>query len=351
MTGIHDIIRRYKRRRDNRYLSNRYEKNYAMIGFGNHTIHNLFPIIQYLQIPVKYIGCSSMRKAELIGQKFQGIIGTTSIEEILHDDTIAGVFVSATPVSHFNIATQVIQSGKSLFIEKPPCMSLNELNRLIEQQERCGGHTTFVGLQKRYSPLTAKLKKELGKTAIYSYDLHYRTGLYPEGDEFYDLFIHPVDLAISLFGEGRILAAKKIQSKKKGGVTFLLMLEHGNTIGTLELSTLYSWQNASESLHINTLVGTYDVEQMEKLTFTPSARALGAIPLEKVIPVHPLKEFLFIRNNFNPILANNQIFTQGYFNELKMFADTIEGKRKPDAQTGFASLRPVYRILEELKKR
>jgi len=40
MTDIQKIIRLYKRRRDNKYLSDCYDKNYAIIGFGNHTIHN-----------------------------------------------------------------------------------------------------------------------------------------------------------------------------------------------------------------------------------------------------------------------------------------------------------------------
>ena len=67
------------------------------------------------------------------------IIGTTSIKDILNDETVAGVFVSATPASHFEIASEVIKSGKSLFIEKPPCMCLKELNLSlihISNQER-----------------------------------------------------------------------------------------------------------------------------------------------------------------------------------------------------------------------
>jgi len=86
--------------------------------------------------------------------------------------------------------------------------------------------------------------------------------LYPEGNEIYDLFIHPIDLVVFLFGEAKILAMHKVKSTKKGGVTYLLMLEHDNIIGTLELSTLYSWKDASENVRVNTQDGTYEVDQM-----------------------------------------------------------------------------------------
>lgn len=350
MIDIQKIIRLYKRRRDNKYLSDCYEKNFAIVGFGNHTIHNLFPVIQFLQINVKYVCCSSTRKAELIGQKFKGIIGTTSISDILNDETVAGVFVSATPTSHFEIASEVIKSGKALFIEKPPCLSLRELNDLIDTQRRYGSNSTVVGMQKRYSPLVSKLKKEIKGRGLNSYSLRYQTGLYPEGNEVYDLFIHPIDLAIFLFGEAKILAIQKIKSKKKGGVTYLLMLQHANIIGTLELSTLHSWKDACENIRINTQDGTYEIDQMEQLTFVSSVRTIGGIPIEKVLSTKSTNEFLLSRNNFNPILTNNQVYTQGYFNEIKKFAEMTERKIDADEESkmGFMSLRSTYAILEEL---
>ncbi len=348
MADFQNLIRLYKRRRDNRYLSDNYEKNYAIIGFGNHTIHNIFPVIQFLQINIKYVCCSSIKKAKLIGRKFKGIIGTTSIEDILNDDTIVGVFVSVSPTSHFEIASKVIKTGKSLFIEKPPCMSSKELNNLIDKQRLFGFNTIVVGMQKRYSPLVSKLRKEIKGKELNNYNLRYQTGLYPEGNEVYDLFIHPIDFVIFLFGEAKILAVQKIKSSEKGGVTYLLMLEHAKVTGMLELSTLYSWKDAHENICINTQDGTYEIEQMEKLTFTPSERSIVGIPVEKVIPTSSSNKYLLSRNNFNPVMANNQIYTQGYFNEIKMFVEMTEHEKSMGNRTDFMSLRSTYNILDEL---
>ena len=285
----------------------------------------------------------------MIAQKFKGVIGTTSIDEILNDETIAGVFVSATPSSHFEIASKIIKSGKALFIEKPPCLCIEELNSLIAKQRLYGYNTVVVGMQKRFSPITTILRKKLRDKRLISYNLHYQVGLYPEGNELYDLFIHPIDLVTFLFGDAKILGVHKTSSEN-GGKTYLLMLEHNNVAGTLELSTFYSWQEAHEAICINMESGMYDMQQMETLTFTPSSPSFGKIPIEKVFARNSRLNSLYSRNNFNPILINNQIISQGYFNEIKTFVESVECINKSTIPTDFTSLYVTYEILDKLDK-
>ena len=68
-------------------------------------------------------------------------------------------------------------------------------------------------MQKRFSPVTAILRKKLRDKQLVSYNLHYRVGLYPEGNELYNLFIHPIDLVTFLFGDTKILDVHKTNSK------------------------------------------------------------------------------------------------------------------------------------------
>lgn len=59
-----------------------------------------------------------------------------------------------------------------------------------------------------------------------------------------------------------------------------------------------------------------------------------------------LETFFYI---FNPILANNQIYTQRYFNEIKMFVEMTKMKNgTAEEDTDFMTLRSTYAILEEL---
>ena len=309
---------------------------------GQHSQTNLYPVLHYLGVPLKYICVTSERKAKLIEEKYR-IKTTTSLDEILNDEVIKGIFVSASPSAHFSIASQVLQSGKSLFIEKPPCQTLEELDTLIALQQQHGSPVAMVGLQKRYAPAVQQLKNRLRKERRFNYDLHYLTGAYPEGDALLDLYIHPLDLIFHLFGQPEILACRQVAKD-----SYILMLQHPHIIGTLELSTAYTWTTAEESLKICTHSGVYNLSQMESLTFTPNPTTILGIPMEKLRLRHEIKEPLFHRNNFTPILENNQIYSQGYFNEITTFIDAVEGMGN-QISSNFKDVRDTYEIICKIK--
>lgn len=340
---IPQLIARYKRMRTEQFLRQTYQYQYAFVGMGQHSLTNLYPVLHYLGVPLKYICVTSERKANLIERKYPSVKGTTSLDEILKDEAIKGVFVSASSSAHFSIASQVLQSGKSLFIEKPPCQTLVELDTLIALQQQFGSPVATVGLQKRYAPTVQLLKQRLRKERLMNYDLHYLTGAYPEGDALLDLYIHPLDLVRFLFGKPEILAIQQVAKD-----SYILMLQHPHIVGTLELSTAYTWTTAEESLKVCTHSGVYILSQMEKLTFTPTSTTVFSIPMEKLRLRHEMKEPLFQRNNFTPILENNQMHSQGYFNEITIFIDVVEGMGN-QISTSFKDVRDTYEIICKIK--
>ena len=348
MGYLDNIIDRYRRIRSMRELQYTYTQQYALVGFGNHCANNLLPVIQYLQLPLKYICCTSEKKAELISQKYKGVKGTTSLQDILLDDTISGVFVAANPHSHFLIAAEVIKAGKSLFIEKPPCEDKRELKTLTDTVKLYGSQHIVVGLQRRFAPATQILKKRLKGDGKRHYHYHYLTGLYPEGDTLLDLFIHPLDYVTFLFGEAKIKSLDVIRSRD-GGQTLFLILEHQDIVGMLELSTDYSWQEAQEQLNISTDKGLYVLNKMEQLDFTPRRSTVLGIPLEKVFPNNITTICLYGRNNFVPTIGNNQIVSQGFFSEIKTFANMVENMYDTNHDLGLESVRHVYSLITEIR--
>lgn len=339
---IQELINRYKRMRMERFLRQTYQYQYAFVGMGLHSLTNLYPVLHYLGVPLKYICVTSERKAQLIEQKYPNVKATTSLDKILNDSDVKGVFVSASPSAHYSIASQVLQSGKSLFIEKPPCQTLEELDTLIALQQQYGSPVTMVGLQKRYAPVIQILKKRLRKERLINYDLHYLTGAYPEGNVLLDLYIHPLDLVCFLFGQPEILACRQVAKD-----SYILMFQHPHIVGTLELSTAYTWSTAEETLKVCTRSGVYNLSEMEKLTFMPNSTTVFGIPMEKLCPHYKTKELIFQRNNFSPILANNQVYTQGYYHGIAAFVEFTEGRRA-DILTPLSSLKSIYEII--LKK-
>lgn len=309
-------------------LQQTYKGKYAFVGIGNHSTSNLYPVLDYLHVPLKYICCKSNKKAQLISKLYPNTHSTTSLHEILADEDVKGVFVSITPQEHFRVALEVLKGGKSLFVEKPPCQNKEELMQLITVAEKSNAHTV-VGLQKRFAPATQILKKKLKacKKTI-SYNLKYLTGAYPEGDALLDLFIHPLDYVTYLFGKADVECVEKV-----GNHTLMLLLKHGNATGVLELSTGYSWTEAEESLTINANNGIYQMEQMDSLMFQTKPQLVMGLPLEKIGTHHLVTVDLFHRNNFVPTLPNNQVYTQGYFDTIKNFVDAVECRNELPEQS------------------
>lgn len=334
------LIDKYKRLRSESYLKDSYDCGYAFVGLGQHSLSNLYPVIQYLQLPLKYICVTSEEKASLITKKFQGVMGTTSLDAVLQDPRIKGVFVAASPKAHFSIASKVLDSGKALFIEKPPCSTSAELETLISKNKGIA----VAGLQKRYAPAVQILKKKLGMDALRSYELHYCTGAYPEGDALTDLYIHPLDLVCYLFG-----AAEVVACEKTGITSYLLMLRHEDVTGTLELSTQYSWTEARETLKVNTGTGLYTLDQTEKLTLELRPAVIAGFPLEKIGLGKTGTRVLFERNSFTPVMKENPVHTQGFFDEVRNFTRRVEG-RDAKALSDLASLRDTYALIDSLRQ-
>lgn len=337
---IQQLINRYKRMRTERYLNETCRCQYAFVGMGQHSLTNLYPVLHYLQVPLKYICVTRERKARLIERKFNGTIATTRLDDILNDESVKGVLVAAAPSAHFSLASRVLQSGKSLFIEKPPCQTVAQLKELIATQQASGSPVAMVGLQQRYAPAVQILKKRLKGQRLLNYDLHYLTGAYPEGDALLDLYIHPLDLATWLFGKAEIVSYLEIEEG-----SYLLMLRHQHIVGTIELSTCHFWQDAQQSLTVHTHSGTYRLNQCEELSFVPKQAVIAGIPMEKIRPRSQSVEYLYRHDGFSPILAGNSIYTQGFLQEVTTFVNAVEGKRANNL-TDLQSIEPTLQLIE-----
>jgi virulence factor len=344
---IATLIDKYKNYRKQGYLNfpGQYKHKYAFIGVGNHSISNLYPNIDYLGVPLKYIVTRSRSNAEKMALRYAHALGTNRIDDILNDDEVKAVFICSSPAVHFALTKECLEAGKSVFVEKPPCMNLKEFQILQALSEEKAVHW-ITGLQKRYASVYSVLKAQMKK--VHTYNMRFLTGAYPEGDELLDLFIHPLDLIIFLFGN---INTFQLSYTQNGGTLslFLQTVHHTGIQGIMELSTAYSWDNAVETMLVNSDKGIFEVENMHKLSYYPKSPSLMGIPLEKVISFHNKKYLLFNNTGFVPVGKYNQVYTQGYFSEIKAFVNLVEGKRAGE-KTRPDQVLPTYILLEDIRK-
>ncbi|MDR1592271.1 MAG: Gfo/Idh/MocA family oxidoreductase [Prevotellaceae bacterium] len=342
------LINIYKKMRTVRILGRDFTNKYAFVGIGNHSLHNLYPAIDSLKIRLKYIVCRSHRSLELISQNYPYLTGTTDFDTVLNDEEVKGVFICAAPAAHYQLTRQALLANKNVFVEKPVCTSSEELQRLIETEQASAGFC-MVGMQKRYSPCTALLKRRLKKDRTITYSYRFRTGAFPEGDVFWDLFIHPIDYVLFMFGSAQILGitATKMDA---GKVTLMMILKHEHgVIGNIEMSTHHFWAEASEELYVNAESGFYEMSNHQMLYHTVKPPILLSLPLEKVIKFTPQKRSLFNSHTFIPVFQNNQFVSQGYFGEIQAFASQSE-RQQAHNLSSLKSLVETYRIVELIRK-
>lgn len=95
------LIDRYKRFRNTSLLRHDYHAKYAFVGIGNHSMNNLYPVLAFLHVPLKYVCCKSADKLPLIERAYAGVHATTSLQEILADEEVKGVFCLNSSTSAF----------------------------------------------------------------------------------------------------------------------------------------------------------------------------------------------------------------------------------------------------------
>ena len=340
------LIHQLKNIRKRFYIKKTYNSNYAFIGMGNHSINNLYPVINYLRLQLKYIVTQSEKNAELINDNFPNVEGTNDLKKVLNDNEINGIFISANPKSHFSLIKDALENDKNVFVEKPPCYTLDELNELIKIEDKSKA-SCYVGLQKQYAPVNIELKKQIKEKCTYNY--RFVTGNYSEGDPFLDLFIHPISLVSFIFGDAELKYCGS--SKSSNSITIFLQLSHSNgTIGTIELSTDYSWSNAYEKMIVNTSKGIFEATNTEDLVFTPKQGSILGIPKEKIFGNKMTTVTIKRRDNFIPIIENNQIYSSGYYTEIKSFVEYCENQNKNNNNSSLKSCIDTYKIIETIKK-
>lgn len=145
--------------------------NIAFIGAGSYAQGNLLPNLPKKdpEVSLKGVltntGTTSKRVAERFGFEYC----TSDENEILRDENINTVFIATRHDSHADYVIKCLQSNKNVFVEKPLCITMDELDAIIDVYKASVGSLqpavhgqVLVGYNRRFSPLSERLKKYIG---------------------------------------------------------------------------------------------------------------------------------------------------------------------------------------------
>lgn len=139
--------------------------NISFIGAGSYAQGNLLPNIpdsnDIARVGVlTNTGTTSKRVAE----KFKFQFCATNEADVLDEKTNT-VFVATRHDSHGAYVLKSLEANKNVFVEKPLCLLESELEDIIEAQSKVK-KAVMVGFNRRFSPLTSKLKKAVGNNPM-----------------------------------------------------------------------------------------------------------------------------------------------------------------------------------------
>ena len=167
----------------------------GIIGAGNFTSSTILPNLKKINAVIKYIASSGGLSSTIMAKKHSISCSTTDYKEILKDDDVDLVFVTTQHNMHAKMAIETINSGKSVFVEKPLALNQDELNQIIANYNSNNANIS-VGFNRRFAPLAKKMKSLLGSSTIpINIIATMNAGFIPK-----DLWVHDMEI-----GGGRII--------------------------------------------------------------------------------------------------------------------------------------------------
>ena len=130
----------------------------SIIGTGSFAQRILIPGLRAAGFSIDTVASASGVSAHAVVEQIgTGTVGTP--EDALASE--AGLLVVATRhASHAELAERGLRAGKAVFVEKPPCLTREELQRLRDARA-VSGRELAVGFNRRHAPLAIRLREHV----------------------------------------------------------------------------------------------------------------------------------------------------------------------------------------------
>jgi predicted dehydrogenase/threonine dehydrogenase-like Zn-dependent dehydrogenase len=142
----------------------------AAIGAGNFARGTLFPLLaRNSRVALRTIVASTGLSAHGAAERFGFAKRSTDHGDIWTDESCAAVVIATRHDSHAALVLAGLQSGKAVFVEKPLCITEEELARIVSTigDLEAAGHAplVMVGFNRRFAPAVQAVRARVARTA------------------------------------------------------------------------------------------------------------------------------------------------------------------------------------------
>jgi polar amino acid transport system substrate-binding protein len=138
----------------------------GFIGLGKFAQSFLLPhLVKAESVHLKTVINSSGVSANMAMRKNRFAQCGTESSKLFEDSSINTVFVASRHDSHARFVLSALESRKNVYVEKPLCMTPAELTSIekVYQVAHAHGARLMVGYNRRFAPLSVKLKEHLDR--------------------------------------------------------------------------------------------------------------------------------------------------------------------------------------------
>lgn len=136
--------------------------NIAVVGAGNYAARFLIPAFKRTNAHLNTLISSGGSSGAYIGKKFNFEKTSTDVEDILQDKSINTIVIATKHNTHAKLVSAGIKNDKNIFVEKPLCLNLDELDE-IKREFKENPKILAVGFNRRFSKYIKKIDQLLGK--------------------------------------------------------------------------------------------------------------------------------------------------------------------------------------------
>ena len=299
----------------------------GVLGAGNFAQSTLLPAVKAIP-EVAFVGVANATgpRSRSVGENFGFAYCSNSEDEILHDPKINAILIATRHHLHARQVLAAINAGKSVFCEKPLCLTESDLASLVRAMSQFGSSSEstslpvpllMVGFNRRFAPMAIQLKSFLSEIHE-PLSMHYRvnTGFIPANH-----WVNDPDQ-----GGGRILG------EVCHFIDFLCFLAGACPVEVLAQSVgnagQYSMDNIVAQFRFpNGTLGT--ITYMANGDKSVSKERLEIFGGASVAILEDFRRLEFVRDGRKQISRARLEQDKGHKAEMRAFADAVQGKIRP----------------------
>ena len=248
----------------------------SFIGAGNYATRMLIPAFKAADVCLRAIASKGGASCAHAGRKFGFEQVSTDLDSVFSDNSTQAIVIATRHDSHAQMVVSALQAGKHVFVEKPLCLEMDELQE-IEKAAQESGLSLMVGFNRRFSPQVRKIKNLLGRVVgSKSFVFTVNAGQIPAEHWTHDKEIgggriigeacHFIDLLRFLVAEPIIdYSCSGMDAPTRDTVTLQLAFADGS-IGTIHYFANGSKAFPKERLEIFAEGGVLELDNFRKLT-------------------------------------------------------------------------------------